>query len=73
MTDVKNEVPTEKEPAPADPLAGREITLLNNLLAALIPDAQQGDRVAIEHVLKVLELKRKYVEDLMKPATKWRL
>ena len=64
----------QAEPAKAaDPLAGREVKLLNSLLAALIPEAQHGDGVAIDRVLKILELKRKYAEDAARPAAGWKL
>jgi hypothetical protein len=64
----------QAEPAKAaDPLAGREVKLLNSLLAALIPEAQSGDAAAIDRVLKILELKRKYAEDAARPPAGWKL
>jgi len=56
-----------------DPLEGQEISLLNNMLAALHPLAKRGDPDAIDRVLKILELKRKYKEDRQNAQGKWRL
>ncbi len=58
----------------ADPMEGQEITLLNSMLASLYKDAQGGDRDAIDRVLKILELKRKYREDRRQSQTeRWKL
>ena len=59
--------------SPVDPLAGKELKLLNSLLAVLIPEAQHGDAAAIDRVLKILELKRKYAEDAARPQAGWKL
>lgn len=45
---------------PDDPLAGREIQVLNNMLAKLIPLAQSGDQKAMDRVIKILQLKQQY-------------
>jgi len=65
--------PESEAVKPADPLAGREVKLLNSLLSGLIPAAQGGDAAAIDRVLKILELKRKYAEDAARPAAGWKL
>jgi nitrate reductase beta subunit len=49
----------------ADPLEGREIDLLNSMLAALQTKARAGDEAAVDRVLKILDLKRKYKRDKM--------
>ena len=74
MTEQHATEPAAEASKPADPMAGREVRLLNNLLAVLIPEAQRGDSAAIDRVLKILELKRKYAEDAQGGgAGKWRL
>lgn len=50
-------------PDTADPLDGQEIQILNQMLAALHPKAKAGDEAAIDRVIKILELKRKYKHD----------
>jgi hypothetical protein len=47
----------------ADPLEGKEIELLNRILAALHAKAASGDEAAVDRVIKILELKRKYRRD----------
>lgn len=46
-----------------DPMDGQELPLLNAMLAALHPKAKAGDTDAIDRVLKILELKRRYKRD----------
>jgi hypothetical protein len=49
----------------ADPLEGREIDLLNSMLAAIQKPARDGDKEAIALVLKIMEQKRRYKRDKM--------
>ena len=49
----------------ADPLEGREIALLNSMLAAIQKPARDGDKEAIALVLKIMEQKRRYKRDKM--------
>lgn len=46
-----------------DPLDGQEISILNTMLSVLHPKAKEGDSDAIDRVIKILELKRKYKRD----------
>lgn len=50
-----------------DPLDGQEIQMLNQMLAALHPKARAGDEGAIDRVIKILELKRRYKDILPTP------
>lgn len=54
-----------------DPLEGQEIKLLNQMLLALQPKCRAGDEAAIDRVIKILELKRKFKEDRM-PGRDWK-
>lgn len=56
-----------------DPLRGQEITMLNQMLAALHPKAKAGDEAAIDRVIKILELKRKLREDSRGRGNDWKL
>ncbi len=55
--------PTECTEAVRDPLDGQEISILNGMLATLHVKAKAGDSDAIDRVIKILELKRKYRRD----------
>ena len=61
-----------KAPADVDPLAGQEIALLNQMLAAVMTPARAGDGPSIDRALKILELKRKLHEDST-PQGDWSL
>ena len=61
------------KPAGDDPLEGQEIATLNSILAAIYDKAKGGDEAAIDRVLKILELKRKYREDRRNTGEKWKL
>ena len=56
-------MPENATQADPDPIEGREIAILNAMLAALHPKATAGDEAAIDRVLKILELKRQYRRD----------
>lgn len=64
---------TDRTLPPADPLEGREVALLNSMLTVLHPKAQQGDPEAIDRVIKILDLKRKYREDRRQGEPEWQL
>lgn len=57
----------------ADPIEGQEITILNAMLAAIVPKAKAGDEAAIDRVLKILDLKRRYREDRQVTEKNWKL
>jgi hypothetical protein len=50
-----------------DPLDGQEIIILNSMLTVLHPLAKAGDQGAIDRIIKILDLKRKYREDRSRP------
>lgn len=56
-----------------DPLEGKETSLLNAILAKIQPLAQQGDGEAIDRVIRILDLKRKYAEDRRATSEDWQL
>jgi hypothetical protein len=56
-----------------DPLEGQEVGILNAMLAQVHPAAKAGDLSAIDRVIKILELKRKYREDREADAERWRV
>jgi len=58
---------------PADPLEGQELAMLNTMLAKVYPAAAKGDGEAIDRVLKIMALKRRYREDRDARAEDWRL
>ena len=65
---------TERATRPTpDPLENAEVSLLNQMLTVLHPKAQQGDAEAIDRVIKILDLKRRYREDRRADVGTWRL
>jgi len=56
-----------------DPLEGQELTMLNMMLAQVYPLAKAGDMEAMDRVLKILTLKRRYQEDRHEIAEEWKL
>lgn len=46
-----------------DRLAGREQDILDSLFKVVYPKAKEGDENAIDRVLKILDMKRRYRRD----------
>lgn len=47
----------------ADPLDGREVEIINAILSAVLPAARGGDTDAVDRVIKLLDLKRRFKAD----------
>ena len=56
-----------------DPLGGQELSMLNAMLSKLWPSARDGDAEAIDRVIKILQMKRRYHEDEKQAAQEWKL
>ena len=63
-------MPNKTGPNPADPLEAQEITILNEMLAALHPKAKAGDELAIDRIIKIIALKRQ-LRDGVKKEESW--
>lgn len=56
-----------------DQATDRDAMILDQLLVTVYPTAKTGDTDAIDRVIKILELKRKYREDQRDGQEGWRL
>ncbi len=47
----------------ADPLEGKELTMVNTLLGVCYKPASEGDGPSIDRVIRLLALRRQYKQD----------
>ena len=60
-------------PEPSDPYEGQELIMLNVMLYKVYPLAREGDGEAIDRVIRILTLKRRYQEDRERKGEEWEL
>ena len=60
-TGTTKQDPPQAPPVPVVGVDGNEILMLDAMLPVLHPKARAGDSVAIDQVVKILDLRMKYV------------